>query len=115
MRFESVIDPTQYWEESGATFDAILHACGNLPFWVKDAAKTNSKDVEADVIARYQFGATPIKGFTIDAQGVLCYPGDPKLYPFIKIALENGLVYYQYRNAWVAFKMGDNLTVYKLD
>lgn len=118
MNFETIVDPNSHYRKLVPdSFGACIQACGIIPHWVKDAARFDDNDIEADVIAKYQYGADPVPGFTLRrSDGALTYPDDPIKHPLIKIVIDNGLVFYQYPNAWIAFQMGDKpATVYKLD
>jgi hypothetical protein len=73
---------------------------GLLPGWLDESDPRPAKD---QFNARYQHGGgwRPMKGFKLNADNSLSYPGDPPLIPLAQLQFRNELIVF-YEHAWVA-------------
>lgn len=86
--FKIVYDPTNHWQSKGVDLNYLAHRVNVVVCWAMNS-DWNSKLLDR-IKSRYLYAWAPIKGFTIDGDGVMHYPGDPPLYPLLYIEQDNG-------------------------
>jgi hypothetical protein len=90
---ECVLDPL---EKTRYDKEGVMAACGLIPFWFVEYASTPKPEtgIKEYMSDRYGFGALfPMtiakepgdQGSTIHEDGSMTYPGDPELYPLMRL------------------------------
>ena len=103
MNIQLTFDPTKYW--SGLSKNEIIRTCWSLPLWAANPFLL-STPLQQAFEAQYPFPMPPIENGTITSTGIFQYPGDPDLYPLIK--LERGPeTLYIYKYAIIAIVKAD--------
>lgn len=72
---------------------------GYIPYWLSES---NPKSAAKQIDEGYAFGGwSPFKGFTLEADNSLSYPGDPDMPPLAEARLRDELIVF-YPHSWVA-------------
>jgi|SRR5215471_1888501 len=82
---------------------ATLEHWGYIPLWLSDDDPRPAKE---QLNSGYVSGWRPFKGFTMNAQEALVYPGDPPQRPIAEIKLREERIIL-YPSAWVAIIQPD--------
>lgn len=111
MDLEKVIcemetDPCKHFQ--GVREEAILNAIGVLLPWAVNTHFYDSSAKEA-FDKQYSFGLFPMGGKIRD-NGVFEYPGDPDMYPLVKLDRFGRETIFFYQHAIVAIKQTDGTT-----
>lgn len=78
---------------------ATIDHTGYIPQWLSE---DNPKSTREQLNDGYAFGGfDPFKGFRLNADDSLSYPGDPPQHPIIEFTLRNERVL-MYPSSWVA-------------
>lgn len=78
---------------------------GLIPFWLDDASEKTAQEQLND--GYHQFGGfQPFKGFELQDDNSLKYPGDPKMKPLAEAKLRDETILF-YRSAWVGIVQPD--------
>ena len=100
------IDPTGHHTALGAKRIPIIEACGIVPPWIIDSPDA-VEPLKQVLEVSYGFGPLwKSEGATVNAEGVMQYPGDPDMYPLIRMERESE-VFYMYESAMVAIVQKD--------
>ena len=92
----------------------LIEGLGILPLWLAQG-KQLGEDAKTALTRRYQFyTGCDIEGGRIDAEGVYRYPGDPPLYPVMKVSDEKETVYF-YPYAIVAVVNEEGTWITRMD
>lgn len=102
------LDPCDIFYKRGATEESILNALGYVPGWVVDEWYLDVPLRKA-LEEQYKFPMPPIEDFIVNDDASLQYPGDPALYPLVKIK-RGEETFYQYEHSWVCIKQKDGST-----
>lgn len=77
---------------------------GYIPCWLSEA---NPKPAREQLNDGYAFGGwTPFKGFILNNDNSLSYPGDQPLHPLAKTTLHGDIICF-YQSSWVAIIFPD--------
>lgn len=106
MKEEMTIDPLRQFSDISEC--KISQSLGILPHYVMNEDYFH-KDLKAALKEQYKFGMFELTGGKIDDKGIFEYPGDPELFPLIKI-VRGDEIYYQYEHAIVAIVQKDGST-----
>lgn len=102
----SFVDPLDKFHHM--TDNEIYQTLGALPYWVINEQYMEIPLKEA-LDKQYGFGLYKSTGQTIEKDGTYKFPGDPNLYPLIKIERKDE-IFYQYLYGMVVFVNKDGTT-----
>lgn len=108
-----IVDPIGKYSDHVKDYKGLIDALGMIPHWLGNNPYLSAKEVFKN---EYICGWKPFDGFTMGENGILLYPGDPDLYPYVKyVREEHDEVVYQYPYSWIAIAFDDNFEVARLD
>lgn len=100
MNISYSVDPTNNFLRTPN--EDLLEACGFIPHWVV-SPEFQELPLQEALEIQYGFGSLiEMTGSKINENGVMSYPGDPDLYPLIRIN-RGDEIFYQYQYGIVAF------------
>ena len=95
------IDPTGHHVALGAKRIPMIEACGLVPPWIIESPDY-VEPLKPLLEEAYGFGPLyESEESTVNAKGVMSYPGDPDMYPLIRMERQDE-VFYMYEYAMVA-------------
>lgn len=100
------IDPTGHHVARGARRIPMIEACGIVPGWVIESPDW-IEPLKPVLEEAYGFGPLyESEKATVTGEGVMQYPGDPDMYPLIRMEREHE-VFYMYESAICAIINND--------
>lgn len=101
------IDPTGHHVALGAKRIPMIEACGIVTTWVLDSPDL-MEPLKQVLEAAYGFGPLwESKKASVTGEGVMQYPGDPDMYPLIRMERQDE-VFYMYESAMIAIVNKDS-------
>lgn len=106
-----IADPTGWYQQHPESFrhrapldllTCLREACGLIPHFLQD----DDDSIRANLETNYPFGVNGNPGAQVDEHGVHRYPGDPELYPYMRID-KGQEVAYIYPSALVSIHEAD--------
>lgn len=106
------LNPNQHYNHSAAE---IAEICGILPYWVIQYENSKLTTGLLSYMQQcYGYPAQELTGGSVSSEGVFSFPGDPELYPLLKMQTGDE-TYYQYPYALLAIVNPKGTFVTRMD
>ena len=101
MILKTEFDPTGHWTEKGFSKEDLIEACGYIPQFLVDGLSERLSAVEAiNKFYAHGGGWGSFEGFELHDNGVMSYPEDPDVIPYLQIAYDSDTTVWIYPYAW---------------
>lgn len=121
LSYAHKIDPTGFFESTGATNPRIIESLGIVPVFVAEAAtrgtpsEATPRSVLDDMAQAYGFYMGDMEGGTVTPEGIYQYPEDKDLHPLMQWTLDDSVVIYMYKYAIIALTDGERTIITRMD